>query len=169
MRRKIFLLSLFVLLFGIKGYAQEKDLSQKRPELDLLMMQKQINAKRIYREAYEKDNDVKFSTLEKLEYVIANNPGLDDDTMAVVKRGTELLQKMNFGMYQDDLQKAGLVIQKNPRDSVKALSEQARTDATEKDVFAVMDIVEASKRMKERMLKGDPLGSKGYQINIDDF
>lgn len=169
MSKKKLLLMMFVLLAGAGGHAQEKVVSQNRPELDLMMMQKQINAKRIYREAYEQDNDVKFSTLEKLEYVIANNPGLDEDTMAVVQRGTALFKKMNFGMYQDDMQQAGAAIRKSPKGAVKIMSDLTRTDATEKDVLAVTDIMEASERMKEKMLKGDPLGSKSYQINIDDF
>ena len=76
---------------------------------------------------------------------------------------------MNFGMYQDDMQQAGAAIRKSPKGAVKIMSDLTRTDATEKDVLAVTDIMEASERMKEKMLKGDPLGSKSYQINIDDF
>lgn len=165
MRKKTFFL-LYALLFAVCSRAQELS---ERPELDLLTMQKQINAKRIYREAYEQDNDVKFSALEKLEYVIANNPGLDDDTMAVVKRGTALMKKMNFGMYQDDMQQAGMAFEHNPTGALKVISNLTKTDATERDALAVTDIMGASERMKEKMLKGDPLGTKSYQININDF
>lgn len=169
MSKNILILGLLVLFASGKVYAQDSTSVQNRPELDLLVLQKQLNSKRIYREAYEQDNDVKFSTLEKLEYVIANNPGLDDDTMAVVKRGTALFKKMDFGMYQDDMQQAGAAFNHNPTASLKVISGLARTDATEADVLAVTDIMGAAERMKEKMLKGDALGSKGYQIDIDDF
>ncbi len=169
MSKKSLLLVLGVLLFGTTGYTQEKNISRDRPEMDLMIMQKQVNVKRMYREAYEQDNDVKFSTLEKLEYVIANNPGLDDDTMSVVQRGTALFRKMNFGMYQDDMNMAGAAIRKSPKGAMNVMSNLTRSDAETKDVLAVTDIMKASERMKEKMLKGDPLGSKGYQINIDDF
>lgn len=169
MRNNILLLGLLLFLAGEVGYAQESEVSRDRPELDLLIMKKQTNAKKIYREAYEHDNDIKFSTLEKLEYVIENNPGLDDDMMAVVKRGTALFEKMNFGMYQDDMQQAGAAFKSNPTGSLKVISELTKTDATSKDVLAVTDIMEASERMKEKLLKGEPLGAKGYHINIEDF
>ena len=123
MRNNILLLGLLLFLAGEVGYAQESEVSRDRPELDLLIMKKQANAKKIYREAYEHDNDIKFSTLEKLEYVIENNPGLDDDMMAVVKRGTALFEKMNFGMYQDDMQQAGEAFKSNPTGSLNVISE----------------------------------------------
>ena len=89
--------------------------------------------------------------------------------MAVVKRGTALMKKMNFGMYQDDMQQAGRAFEHNPTGALKVISNLTKTDATERDVLAVTDIMGASERMKEKMLKGDPLGTKSYQININDF
>ena len=167
-KKKIFLLTLLALM-SKAVYAQEAGLVSERPELDLLLMQKQKNAKQIYREAYEHDNDIKFSTLEELEYVIANNPGLDDDLMAVVKRGTALYKTMNFGMYQDNMEQAGAAFDYNPTASLKVIRGESRTDATPQDALAVTDIIDVSERLKEKMLKGDDLGTKGYQINIDDF
>ena len=168
-KKKIFLLILLLLVSRV-GYAQEATrVASERPELDLLLLQKQKNAKQIYREAYEHDNDVKFSTLEELEYIIANNPGLDDDLMAVVKRGTALYKTMNFGMYQDNMDQAASAFDYNPTASLKVIRGESRTDATPQDVLAATDIIDVSERLKEKMLKGDELGAKGYQINIDDF
>lgn len=166
--KKIFMLILLALV-AKTGYAQENRVISENPELNLPIMQKQIKAKQIYREAYEHDNDVKFSTLEELEHVIANNPGLDDDLMAVVKRGTALYKTMDFGMYQDNMEQAGLAFDYNPTASLKVIRGLSRTNATPQDVLAVTDMIDVSERLKEKMLKGDELGSTGYQINIDDF
>lgn len=167
--RWLLLLSFFVFSGVEQGYAQQVSLSQNRPELDLLILQKQFNAKRIYRDAYEHDNGVKFSTLDQLEYAIANNPGFDEDTMAVVEQGAAFFEKMDFGLYQDNMKYAGIAFQYEPSASLKMLSGLSRTNATPKDALSVVNIMESAEHMKEKMLKGEPLGSKGYQININDF
>ena len=140
-----------------------------RPDIDTPVLRKQFNAKRLYREAWDVDNGVQLSTIDQLEYIQANNPGLDEDTMAVVRQGTNLLKKMNFGLKDADISTDSVSIYQDPTKVITKISNEASTKATTKDAMSAIDLMEPSKRMMEKVLTDKTIGRKGYQINIDSF
>jgi len=140
-----------------------------RPNIDTPILRKQFNAKRLYREAWDADNGVQLSTIDQLEYIQANNPGLDEDTMAVVKQGTDLLKKMKFGLKDADISADSVAIYQDPTKVITQISDNTLTEATPQEAMTAIDLMEPSKRMIDKVFTDKTLGRKGYQINIDSF
>ena len=152
---------------GVPVVAEEA--ASIRPDIDTPTLRKQLNAKRLYREAWDMDNGVQLSTIDQLEYIQANNPGLDEDTMAIVKQGTDLMKKMKFGLKDADIAQDSAAIHQDPTQVITKISDSTLTEATSKDAMSAIDLMDPSKRLMEKVLTDKNLGRKGYQINIDSF
>jgi len=169
MKKALVFIGGLIISMGQNASVLAEDDTVVRPNIDTPILRKQFNAKRLYRDAWDADNGVQLSTIDQLEYIQANNPGLDDDTMAIVKQGTELLKKMKFGLKDADVSKDSVAIHQDPTKVLTKLSDNTLTEATPQDAMSAIDLKEPSKRMINKVLTDKSIGRKGYQINIDSF
>ena len=144
-------------------------LSDARPDLSSGFMQKPVYVKQFYRESWNRDNGVELSTVDQLEYFQKNNPGFDQDTLDIMRRGTYLFKKMDSGMKNTDILAISSEITSNSPQAAQRLSDKLKTDATLEDALSAADIIEPAENLAEKMYQGEDLGKKGYQIDIDRF
>ena len=150
------------------AFAADK-LSDARLDLSAGFMQKPLYVKQFYRESWNRDNDVELSTVDQLEYIQKNNPGFDQDTLDVMRRGTYLFKKMDSGMKNTDILSISSEIMSNSPQAVDRLSGQLKTDATLEDALSAADIIEPAENLAEKVYRGQAPGRKGYQIDINQF
>ena len=143
--------------------------SAQRPDLDSPAFQKQIDVKKMYREARDMDNETPMTTIEQLEYLQQNNPGFDEDTLAIMRRGTEFLKKMDFGLKDSDMEQDSGVIRENPTEVLTQISKKAKTEATAVEALEATDLIEPSKRLLDAMYQDQSIEPDTYQFTVDDF
>lgn len=165
--KKFLLLS--VAIFCGVSVVQAADIPVDRPDLAILAAQNPLNAKRLYREAWNSDRGIQLSTIDQLEYIQRNNPGFDGDTMEVVRRGSALMKKMKFGLEEADLERDAASIRQDSSQILTKLSQDAKTDATVSDAFAATDIIEPSERLIEKVYREEGIDRPNYHINLDAF
>ncbi|MBQ7413428.1 MAG: hypothetical protein IJV07_04055 [Alphaproteobacteria bacterium] len=156
-------------LTGISGAFAADKLSDARLDLSAGFMQKPLYVKQFYRESWNRDNDVELSTVDQLEYLQKNNPGFDQDTLDIMRRGTYLFKKMDSGMKNTDILSISSEIMSDSPQAAGRLSGKLKTDATLKDALSAVDIIEPTENLAEKMYQGQAPGRKGYQIDIDQF
>ena len=131
---------------------------------------KPVMIKQLYRMAWEHDNDAQMSLTEQIEYFQEHNPGFDEATLAVMKRGTEMMKKMDLGLGKEDLSQKAEQIEKNPAGALDDfMSDDGTDNLTTADGLEATDIMDAAEKLKEKMYKNRSLNRTNYQINIDAF
>ena len=130
---------------------------------------KPIMIKQLYREAWQQDNGAQMSLTEQLEYFQEHNPGFDEATLNIMRRGTEMLKKMDMGLDKKDLAEKAEQIKKNP---AVALDDFLITDDSklkESDALEAVDIMDSAKQLMEKVYQNRSFSKPTYQINIDSF
>ena len=141
-----------------------------RADLQNAFMSKPITAKKLYREAWNKDNLASMSIMEQMEYLEKNTPEVDEDMKIIMRNGIKLMKKMNFGLENQDISDSAASIQKDPAKAIQALSENASSGVTLSDLMAVSaEISEPGKRLMEKVYQDKSLGRVTHTIDPDVF
>lgn len=132
-------------------------------------MNQPVAVKRLYREAWDIDNDTDLTAVDQLTYFYQNNPGFDADTLALMAQGTELLRKMNFGTQGADPAANTRTIRQEPLLSAIALTNMADSSATPTDILSNADTIEAAERLRDKAFKQQDPAEKYLPIDIEQF
>jgi len=129
-----------------------------------------VMIKQLYRMAWEHDNDAQMSLTDQIEYFQEHNPGFDEATLAVMKRGTAMMKKMDLGLGKEDLSQKANQIQQSPAKALEDFMDGDGTDnLTTADGLEATDIMNAAEKLKEKMYQNRSLNRTNYQINVDAF
>ena len=139
-----------------------------RPDLDFLN-QTPLVSKMVYREMWQQENARGVSESGQLEYVMRHNPGLDADTMVIVRRGQAAMQKMDFGLKDKDVAQKAAALKNDPRGTLQGLSAAKRISATPTDALAAEDTIEPAKRLNEKINSDKSWGQYNHNIDIYAF
>ena len=169
MKEKLKVLGVMLCISVLSVDVSAQTTSGIRSDFDTPAFQKQLGAKQLYREAWNKDNETPLSTVEQLEYLQQHNPGFDADTLAVMRRGTGFLKKMDFGLKDSDMEQDAAAIRQNPSEALTQMSDKIKTTATAKDALEATDLIEPSKRLMNTMYQDHSIEPDTYQFNIEDF
>jgi len=156
----------------LPGLAGAIDQTEKpvRADLQNEFMSKPITAKKLYREAWHKDNLPQMSIIEQMEYAQKHMPELDEDMKIIMQSGMELMKKMHFGLEKKDITESAASIEKNPAEAIQSLSENAMSDVTLADVIsAATETIEPGRRLMEKIYRDKSLGRVTYTIDVDSF
>ena len=165
MMKKAYILGTALLLCSGGVMAQQVG----QPDLASPAFQKQVEVKKLYREAWDMDNESPLTTIEQLEYIQQNNPGFDEDTLAIMRRGTEFLKKMDFGLKDANMEQDAGAIRENPTEVLTQISKKAKTETTAVEALEAVDLIEPSKRLLDALYQDKTIEPDTYQFTVDDF
>ena len=166
---KIFTVVLLgLLLWGKVGKTAENEVM--RPTgIKGNFISKPIMIKQLYREAWQQDNGAQMSLTEQLEYFQEHNPGFDDATLNIMRRGTEMLKKMDMGLDKKDLTEKAEQIKKNPTVALEDFLITDDSELKESDALEAVDIMDSAQELMEKVYQNRSLNKPTYQININSF
>jgi len=131
---------------------------------------KPMMIKQLYRMAWEQDNNAQMSLIDQIEYFQEHNPGFDEATLAVMRRGTEMMRKMDLGLNNKDLSEKAKQIRQSPAVALDDFLVSDKEDNLEtKDALAATDIMDAAEKLEEKIYQNKSLNRTIYQIDIDAF
>jgi hypothetical protein len=98
-----------------------------------------------------------------------NDSNLDDDTKIIMSRGAQMMEKMEYGLQEEDLKATSALIEQNPNVVLTEVSDKAKNKAVAEDAFLAMDIIEPAKRLNKKVDKDKKYRRVNYQIDLSEF
>ena len=162
--RKILILS-FICLFPVVAVSGE--ISDSRPDKKFLANSYQ--AKQMQRSIWDMKTERGETVLQQLKRMGKNDSNLDDDMKVIMERGAQMMEKMEYGLQEEDLKVTSALIEQNPDIVLTEVSDKVENKAVAEDAFLAMDIIEPAKRLNKKIDKDKKYRRVNYQIDLSEF
>ena len=162
--KRIFILS-FICLFPVVSMSGE--IANSRP--DKKFLDTPYQAKQMQRSIFDMGNEGGETVLKQLKRLEKKNSNLDDDMKTIMSRGIKMMEKMEYGLQEEDIKATSALIEQNPDIVLTEVTDKVKNKAVAEDAFLAMDIIEPAKRLNKKVDKDKKYRRINYQIDLSEF
>jgi hypothetical protein len=162
--KRIFIFS-FICLFPVVSMSGE--IANSRP--DKKFLDTPYQAKQMQRSIFDMGNEGGETVLKQLKRLEKKNSNLDDDMKTIMSRGIKMMEKMEYGLQEEDIKATSALIEQNPDIVLTEVTDKVKNKAVAEDAFLAMDIIEPAKRLNKKVDKDKKYRRINYQIDLSEF